>query len=47
MVVEVNIAVNHLIGFREGSRFTAVNALGFDNGEEILHHGIVIKISPP
>ena len=47
MVVDVNIAVNHLIGFREGSRFTAVNALGFDKGEEILRHGVVIRISPP
>ena len=47
MVVEVNKTVNHLIGFREGIQFTAVNALGFEDGEEVFCHSVVIRISPP
>ena len=45
MVVEVNIAVNPLIGFGKGRRFVAVNALRFKNGEEIFCHGVVIRIA--
>ena len=45
MVVEVNIVVNHLIGFRESGWFVSVDALRFENGEEIFRHGIVIRIS--
>ena len=33
--IEINIAVNHLIGFREGGRFVPVNAFCFENREEI------------
>ena len=47
MVVEVDIAVNHLVGFREGRRFVAVNALCFEDGEEIFRHGVVIRIPLP
>ena len=47
MIVKVDIAVNHLIGFRKGSRFMAVNALGFEDGEEIFRHGVVIRIPLP
>ena len=36
MVVKVDISVDHLVGFREGGRFVAVNALGFEDGEEIF-----------
>lgn len=45
MVIKMNIAVDHLVGFREGSRFVAVNALRFEDGEEIFRHGVVIWIS--
>ena len=44
MVVKVDIAVNHLVGFREGSRFVAVNTLGFEDGEEIFRHSVVIRV---
>ena len=47
MVVEVNTAVNHLVGFQESGRFLAVDALRLEDGEEILCHGIVIRISSP
>ena len=36
MVVKVDIAVNHLVGFREGRRFVAVDTLRFEDGEEIF-----------
>ena len=47
MIVKVDIAVNHLIGFIKGSRFMVVNALGFEDGEEIFGHGVVIWVSFP
>ena len=33
MVVEVDIAVNHFVGFREGSRFVAVDAFCFEDSD--------------
>ena len=42
MVVKMDIAANHLVGFREGSRFVAVNTLRFGGGEENFRHGVVI-----
>ena len=47
MVVKVDISVNHLVGFREGSRFVTVNALDFEDGEEIFGHCIVIWVPFP
>lgn len=47
MIVKVDIAVKHLIGFGKGSRFMAVNALGFEDGEKIFCHGVVVRISFP
>ena len=47
MVVEVDIAVNPLVGFRESRRFAAANALRFKNGEEIFRHGIIIWVAFP
>lgn len=44
MVVKMDIAANHLVGFREGSRFVAVNTLRFEDGEEIFRHGVVIWV---
>lgn len=45
MVVEVNIAIDQLIGFRESSRFVTVNTFRFEDREEIFRHGIVIRVS--
>lgn len=47
MVVEVDVAVNHLIGLGKGSGFVSVDALCFEDREEVLRHGIVIRISFP
>ena len=47
VIVEVDVSVNHLVGFREGSWFVAVNALCLENGEEIFRHGVVVRISFP
>ena len=44
MVVKVDIAVNHLVGFREGRRFVAVDTLRFEDGEEIFRHSVVIRV---
>ena len=33
MVVEVDIAVNHLVGFREGSWFVSVDAFCFEDSD--------------
>ena len=40
MVVKEDISVDHLVGLREGGRFVAVNALGFEDGKEIFRHGV-------
>ena len=46
VVVKVDVTVNLLIGFIEkDGRFVAVDALGFENGEEIFRHRIVIASS--
>ena len=44
MVVKVDIAVDHLIGFGKGRRFVTVNALRFEDREEIFRHCIIIWI---
>ena len=44
MVVKVDIAVNHLVGFREGRWFVAVDTLRFEDGEEIFRHSVVIRV---
>ena len=46
MVVKMDISVDHLVGFREGSRFVAIDTLRFEDREEIFRHGIVIRVSP-
>ena len=43
MVVKVDIAVNHLVGFREGRRFVAVDKPRFWGGEEIFRPSVVIR----
>ena len=47
MVVEVDVSVNYLVGLGKGSGFVSVDTLRFEDGEEILRHGIVIRISFP
>ena len=44
VVVKVEAAVNHFIGFGKCSRFMAVDAFCFENGEEIFRHRVVIRI---
>ena len=45
VVEKMDIAVNHFICFGEGCRLMAVDALCFENGEEIFCHCIVIWVS--
>ena len=42
----MDIAVDYLVGLREGGRFVTVDTLRFEDGEEIFRHGIVIRVSP-
>ena len=44
VVVKMDVTVNHLIGFREGRRFVAVDTLRFEDGEEIFRHSVVIRV---
>ena len=44
MVVEVNIAINQLIGLRKDSRLVTVNTFCFEDREEIFRHCIVIGV---
>ena len=44
VVVKVDVTVDHLVGFRKGGRFVAVDAFCFENGEEIFRHCIVIRV---
>lgn len=44
VVIKLDIAVNHLVGIGDCSRFVAVDALHFENREEILCHCIVMRI---
>ena len=45
MVVEVDIAVNHFVGFGKSSRLVAVDTFRFENRKEIFCHRIVIRVS--
>lgn len=47
VIIEVNIPVNQFIRFLDRPWFVAVDALRFQNREEIFCHGIVIRISFP
>ena len=44
MVVEMAEQVNHAIGYSEGSRSMTVDAFCFEDGEEILSHGVIIAV---
>ena len=45
MVVEVDVPSNHLVGFREGGWFVPVNALCFEDREEISAGVVYFPIS--
>ena len=43
VVVKMDVAVNHFIGFRKGRWFVAADALCFENGKEIFRACTVIQ----
>ena len=43
MVVKVDVPVDHFIGLGKGGRFVAVDTFCFEDGEEILRHGVVVS----
>ena len=45
VVVKMDVAVNHLVGLREGRRFVTVDALCLENRKEIFCHCVVIWVS--
>ena len=47
MVVEIDVFVNQAFGLSESSNLSAVDALRFENGEEVLSQSIVIRIAAP
>ena len=47
MVVEVDKAVNAFISLSESFRLVPVDALCFEDGEEVFSHGIVIAVPAP
>ena len=47
MIVEMDEIVNEIIRFLEGLRLMAVDALRFENGEEVFRHSVIIAISTP
>ena len=46
MIVKPNEFIDYLPGLRPGLGLSPVNALTFQDGKEILRHGIVIRIPP-
>ena len=44
MVVEMDVAVNHILGFGKGRGFVSVDALSFENREKVFGHGIVMAV---
>ena len=38
MIVKVNVSVNHPAGLKKGSRLVPINALRFEDGEEVFRH---------
>ena len=47
MVVEIDEAIDHVIGLLIGSGLVAVNAFRLENGEEVFCHSVVITVAPP
>ena len=46
MIVKIDVVVDQFFGLIEGDSLVPVYALCFENGKEILGHGIVIAVSP-
>lgn len=44
IIVEMDKIVNEFVSLLEHLDFLAVNAFGFQNGEEILGHSIIIAV---
>ena len=44
-VVACDIAVNERPGKSEGRQLVSVDALGFEDGEEILSHSVVVAVT--
>ena len=44
-VVEIDVAVNERPGKSEGCQLVSVDTFRFEDGEEILSHGIVIAVA--
>ena len=45
MIVEMDVSINQRIGLVEGVGFVPVNAFGFEDGEEIFCHCVIIRIA--
>ena len=44
-VVESDVAVNERPGNSKGRQLVPVDAFGFEDGEEILSHGVVVAVT--
>ena len=47
MIIEVNVPVDQVVRVTDRLRFVPVDTLRFQNGEEILCHCVVIRITFP
>ncbi len=47
MVVEIDKIINQFSGLLKGLDLLAVDALCFEDREEIFRHGVVIAVSTP
>ena len=45
MVIEINIEINPFVGFFERSWLVPIDALHFEDREEIFRHSVVIAVS--
>lgn len=47
MVVKVDEAGKHVVGFLKGSGLVSIDAFRFENGEEILCYSVAVTATPP
>ncbi len=47
MVIEMNLAINHILGLLEGGRRMTVDVLRFQNAKEIFGQSIVVRVPTP
>ena len=45
VIVEMDVSINQRIGLVEGVGFVPVNTFGFEDGEEIFCHCVIIRIA--